>query len=191
MNTELVQWSGEKQQRLQEHLAGMWAEDTWELGGPNGKYRHIHFRLISPSLKIELKYALWYKFDSGERDATKQQTIFCSDAMCLFKWFNQVAPTVSSLLEKPLAHWECRLRSYLVETKRLRQRRYKRWATSQEQVEDVHEDTRICLLRQCYKIVASAYDDREETAKDCWDLRKMGVSVDLTLSYFHLNFAPI
>ncbi len=68
---------------------------------------------------------------------------------------------------------------------------FKRGATSQEQVEDVHEDTRICLLRQCYKIVASAYDDREETAKDCWDLRKMGIPVDLTLSYFQLNFEPI
>lgn len=191
MNTEPVRWSEEQQQGLQEHLTGMWAEDTWELGGPNGKYRHIHFRLISPSLKIELKYALWYKFDSGERDATKQQTILCSDAMRLFAWFNQVAPTVSSLLEKPLAYWECSLRSYLVETKRLRQRRYKRWTTSQEQVDAVFEDTRICLLRQCYKIVADAYDDREETAKDCWDMRKMGLQVDLTVSHFQLNFAPI
>ena len=191
MNTEPIQWSEEKQQGLQEYLTGMWAEDTWELAGQNGKSRHISFRLNSPSLKIELKYALWYKFASGERDKAKQQTIFCSDAMSLFKWFNQVAPTVSSLLEKSLAYWECRLRSYLIETQRLRQRRYRRWATSQEQVEDVHEDTRICLLRQCYKIVASAYDDREETAKDCWDLRKMGVSVDLTLSHFQLNFAPI
>jgi integrase/recombinase XerD len=191
MNTEPLQWSEEKQLGLQVHLTGMWAEDTWELGGPNGKYRHIHFRLNSPSLKMELKYALWYKFASGERDATKQQTIFCSDAMCLFKWMNQVAPTVSSLLEKPLTYWECSLRSYLVETKRLRQRRYKRWTGSQEQVEDVHEDTRICLLRQCYRIVASAYDDRGEIEKDCWDMRKMGLQVDLTVSNFQLNFAPI
>ncbi len=191
MNIEPVQWSEEKQQGLQGHLTGMWVLDTWELGGPNGKNRHIHFRLISPALKAEFKYALWSKFASGERDATKQQTIFCSDAMRLFTWFNQVAPTVSSLLEKPLAYWECSLRSYLVETKRLRQRRYKRWTASQEQVEDVFEDTRIGLLRQCYKILADAYDDREETAKDCWDMRKMGLQVDLTVSQFRLNFTPI
>jgi integrase len=191
MGTEPLQWSEEKQQGLDIHLTGMWALDTWELGGPYGKYRHIHFRLNSPSLKIELKYALWHKFATGERDATKQQTIFCSDAMSLFKWFNQVAPTVASLLEKPLTSWEYSLRSYLVETKRLRQRRYKRWTGSQEQVEDVQEDTRICLLRQCYKIVASAYDGREETTKDCWDMRKMGVPVDLTISQLQLNFAPI
>ena len=193
MTTEPVQfqWSEEKQQGLQGHLTGMWALDTWELGGPNGKNRHIHFRLISPALKAELKYALWSKFASGERDATKQQTIFCSDAMRLFTWFNQVAPTVSSLLEKPLAYWGCSLRSYLAETKRLRQRRYKRWTASQEQVEDVFEDTRIGLLRQCYKILADAYDAREETAKDCWDMRKMGLPVDLTVSQFRLNFAPI
>jgi integrase len=191
MNTEPVQWSEEKQQSLQGYLTGMWAEDTWELGGSNGKNRHIRFRLISPSLKIELKYALWSKFNSGERDATKEQAIFCSDAMRLFTWFNQVAPTVSSLLEKSLAYWECSLRSYLVETKRLRQRHYKRWTNSQEQVEAVFEDTRIGLLRQCYKIVASAYDDREETVKDCWDMRKMGLQVDLTVSQFRLNFAPI
>src|SRR6266700_4141781 len=191
MNTEPVHWSEEKQQGLQVPLTGMWAKDTWELGGPNGKYRNIHFRLNSPSLKIELKYALWYKFASGERDATKQQTIFCSDAMCLFTWFNQGAPTVSSLLEKPLTYWEYSLRSYLVETSRRKQTRYKRLTTSQEYVEAVVEDTRICLLRQCYKIVASAYDDREESAKDCWDMRKMGLQVDLTVSQFRLNFAPI
>jgi hypothetical protein len=147
VSAEPIQWSTEKQQCLQGHLTGMWAEDTWELGGQNGKNRHIRFRLTSPSLKIELKYALWHKFGSGERDATKDQAIFCSDAMRLFKWFNQVAPTVSSLLEKPLAYWECSLRSYLVETKRLRHRHYKRWTTSQEQVDAVQEDTRICLLR--------------------------------------------
>lgn len=55
----------------------------------------------------------------------------------------------------------------------------------------MHEDTRICLLRQYYKIVASAYGDREETTKDCWDMRKMGVAVDLTISQLRLNFAPI
>ncbi len=191
MNTEPVQWSEEKQQGLQVHLTGTWALDTWELGGQNGKNRHLHFRLISPALKTELKYAFWHKFDSGERDATKQQSVFCSDAMRLFAWFNQGAPTISSLLEKPLAYWECSLRSYLVETSRLKQTRYKRLTTSQEYVEAVVEDRRICLLRQCYQILADAYDDREETAKDCWDMRKMGLPVNLTVSQFRLNFAPI
>jgi len=48
MNTEPLQWSEEKQQGLQVHLTGMWALDTWELGGPNGKYRRIHFRGTAP-----------------------------------------------------------------------------------------------------------------------------------------------
>src|SRR5436305_12996958 len=115
MNTEPIQWSEEKRQRLQEWLVGCWAEDTWELVGGKGRKQYLHFSLTSPSLKTELKYALWYKFDSGEWNVRKNQSSMCTRFTVLVPWLNQVAPPISSLLEKTLEYWTWSLRSYLVE----------------------------------------------------------------------------
>ena len=191
MNAEPVQWSEEKQQRLQECLVGGCAEDTWELRGSKGGKCYMRFSFTSPSLKTELKYALWYKFDSGERDVKKPQHDLCRRFMLLITWLNQVAPTTRSLLEKTLEYWTWSLRSYLVETNQLKHYREKHLLARQEYVEYLQEDSRISLFRQCYKIIADAYDDREATEKDCWDMRKMGLAVNLTTSNFRLNFAPI
>jgi hypothetical protein len=103
MNTEPIHWSEEKQQRLQERLIGCWALDTWEQVGPKGTKHYLHFSLLSPALKTELKYALWYKFDSGELDVKKRHDALCRHFALLVSWLNQVAPTILSLLEKPLS----------------------------------------------------------------------------------------
>lgn len=125
MNIEPVYWSQEKQQRLQERLIGCWALDTWELGSSKGGRRYLHFSLTSPALKTELKYALWYKFDSGELDVKKRQDRLCQHFALLVTWLNQVAPATPSLLEKPLEYWEWSLRSYLIETSQFQQYRRK------------------------------------------------------------------
>src|SRR2546425_11430266 len=135
MNAEPVQWSEEKHQRLQECLVGYWAEDTWELRGSKGGKCYLRFTFTSPSLKTELKYALWYKSDSTERDVKKQQYDLCRNFTLLVTWLNQVAPTISSLLEKTLEHWTWSLRSYLVETNQLKQYPEKHLLARQEYVE--------------------------------------------------------
>src|SRR5436305_3722424 len=53
------------------------------------------------------------------------------------------------------------------------------------------EDARIALLRQLYRLIADAYDDRPEIQKDIWDLRKMGVHLNLSLASYTLNFTLI
>lgn len=154
MNPEPVQWSEEKQQRLQERLVGCWAEDNWELKGYyKDRKCSLHFSCTSSSLKTELKYALWYKFDTGERDVRKRQDSLCRYITLLAAWLNQVAPTTRSLLEKPLENWIWSLRSYLVETNQLQQPLGKHLLATQEYMEYIQEDPRITLFRQCYKIV--------------------------------------
>src|SRR5437667_2957000 len=191
MNAEPVQWSEEKQQRLQECLVGCWAEDRWELKGYKDGKCYLHFSFTSPSLKTELKYALWYKFDSGVWDVKKRQNTLCYRFPLLVTWLNQVAPTTRSLLEKPIEYWTWSLRSYLVETDQLKQYPEKHLLATQEYVEYIQEDPHINLFRQCYKIIADAYDNRPETEKDCWDMRKLGLPVNLTATTNQLNFAPI
>src|SRR5438105_2798838 len=115
MSAEPVHWSEKKQKRLQEHLVGGWAEDTWELRGPKEGKCYWRFSLTSPSLKTELKYAIWYKFDSGGWNVKTDQHVSAFFFRDIVAWLNQVAPTLPSLLEQPLEYWEWSLRSYLLE----------------------------------------------------------------------------
>lgn len=68
-DTSMPFWSEEKLTHLQAQLTGPWAEDNWPLLYRNKKKqlveRFLHFSLVSSSLKVEFKYALWYHLDRG------------------------------------------------------------------------------------------------------------------------------
>jgi integrase len=192
-NTEPVQWSEEKRQRLREHLVDQWAEDTWDVvvrkNGGNKQY--LHFPLTSEPLKIELKYAIWRKFSAGEWKLGRDHRALCCEFAYLTRWLNAVAPNVPSLMMHSLEHWEVSLRSYLMQIGRYKRRPESHLRANQQYRHYETEDRRICLFRQLYRIVADAYDEREETDKGIWDLRKLGLAVNLTGSNFHLNFTSI
>jgi len=192
LNAEAVLWSEEKQQRLQDALVGSWTEDEWKFTLPNGSHRYMHFSLlISSSLKNELKYALWRKFDSGAWKREQGHLSHCNLLSLLMQWFNLVAPTCCSLLERSLDQWEISLRTYLIEADQYKPRPRHRLYADQAYKSYESEDARIALLRQIYRIIADAYDDRLETEKDIWDLRKMSVSLNLSTSDYTLNFTLI
>jgi integrase/recombinase XerD len=195
MKAESGFWSEDKLRRLQEQLTGVFAEDRWPMKTITTKKGeeqcHLHFDLTSPALKIEFKYAVWFLFErrTWKREHDQRQLRFHLNCLC--RWLNHVAPTASSLLEKSLQDWEQSLRSYLVETNQLRQLRRKNLRASQAYVEYVFEDRRLGIFRHLYHVIANAYDDREETEKECWDMRKLGLSVNLTGTNFLLNFTAI
>jgi integrase/recombinase XerD len=180
LKSERMDWSLEKQERLQEPLVDQWAADTWDVmekrASKNKSY--LHFSIVSPGLKTELKYAVWYKFTSGEWRLGSDQASFCREFKGLSTWLNIIAPTCPSLMSHSLEYWETSLRSYLIQSGKYRHthRRYLR--ATQERYVHHGEDRRICLMRQLYGVVASAYDEREETDKDVWDMRKLGLTVN-------------
>ena len=193
MSTEPIGWSEEKQRRLQDQLVGIYAEDIWvfPLVKLKNRFYRFHFILTSPSLKTEVKYFVWSKFNGNhwKRDGDHRQ--LASDLKYLMKWLNRSNPPIQSILEKPLEQWELAFRSYLVETGHLRIKRGKRLLSTQAYGEKREEDFRILLLRQLYSIIGDAYDDRPEVEKDIWDLRKMNVLLNPTLSPPKLNFTSI
>jgi integrase/recombinase XerD len=194
MNTEPVGWSEEKQKHLHEYLTGLFAEDTWEVGAQtkHGKSYplSLRFPLLSAALKTELKYALWYKFERGEW-AMGRKSGGTWECTCICQWLNAVAPTAHSLMERSLPLWELSFRSWLVETNHLRPVKTKGLLATQTIVEYAAEDRSIVLFRQVYKIVADAYDDRQETEKDIWDMRVMGLALNRTATGYILNFTLI
>jgi integrase/recombinase XerD len=188
---EPVLWSEEKQRRLQESLVGKWATDTWELISQKGVRRWMCFFPIPLPLKTELQYAAWHKFHTGEWCLEHDQRHHCEQIMHLVDWLNRAKPDVQSFMEKPLEYWIMSLRSYLVETNEFKQERSRFLRATQTYAEYRNEDARISLFRHLYGVIANAYDDRAETEKDVWDMRKLGLPVNQTRSHYTLNFAPI
>ena len=193
MENEPVQWSEENQKRLQERLCGMWAEDTWIFTPTNPKYKrwYLRFTLTSPSLNVELKYAVWCKLNERQKNLDWSARNLRSALNRLFAWLNQFEPAVRSLMDKRLEQWEESFRSFLVLKGKLHPKKLKRLLSTQRYVEYQLEDESIGLLRRLYKIISEAYDDRPETEKDVWDVRAMGLAPDLLYGRMYLNFTPI
>lgn len=191
MNSEPIRWSAEKQQHLANQLTGFWAEDTWSFTSKQNQVYQMRFFLPAPALQAEIKYALYAKFESGRWKVDGNLSPMCRDVKAIQEWLSRLPFLPGSLMQKPLEQWEMALRSSLVQTGQYRRRTGRELRADQTYVERWEEDSRIRVLRQIYTIVAQAYDDREETQKDVWDMRKLGVTLDLTRSGYLLNFTPI
>ena len=193
--TNLAQCSEEKLQRLQAQLTGKWADDTWTMITQNRKgktdQRVLHFTFASPSLSIEFKYALWYGLQQGLWEKPSSQYRLFYSMQLLMHWLNQTAPATLSLVDKSLEFWIFSLRTYLVEAGKYRPGKKKRLLASQIYGETTIDDRRIHHLRVLYRIIAEAYDDRPEMEKEIWDLRKLGLPLNLSQSSFYLNFTVI
>src|SRR5258708_5430990 len=198
MSANPLSWSEERQQSLHEHLQGLFVSDAWRVGPTDKpeKQSTLDFSLLQSNLlKIELKYAVWCKFqrkewnlEGGRHDRNRQ---------CLhhiITWLNRIAPGRQSLLEKSLASWELSLRSFLIETGKYRVVHPHNKYVNAQQILVHHEDREnetVRWFRQMYKIVADAYDDRPEVEKDIWDLHKMGLEVNMASTAHRVNFTRI
>ncbi len=192
MQTNLACWSVPKQQRLQEQLTGLWAEEVWSLQRTRRAQRsELHFALLSSGLKTEIQYALWWHFTYGYKDVEKCQPSLCSAVICIIEWLNQIAPKSSSLMEKPLEYWDWSLRSYLVEHGRYRERTTKFLLASQTYKDYRSENYIIKAFRLIYVTVEQAYDERPEMERDIWNLRKLGYAITQSKMTYLLNFTSI
>jgi integrase len=195
MESPYVQWSEEKLKYLEKQLIHMWAEDVWIFFNPSAPKRHYHqylrFNLTSPSLKIEVKYAIWNKFDRGTMKMSSDKRCIQAELRWVIEWLNLFDPPVRSLMDRSVEYWKESLRTYLINAGRYKTRIYKDLAASQAYREYVGNDRRILLLCQIYTTLQAAYDNRPEKEKDIWNLRSMGITVNLTNSQSTLNFTGI
>jgi site-specific recombinase XerD len=193
MQDEMIPGIGDSQKRLQEHLVGPWADDVWLVTPKSSKRKavYLQFPIISIPLKSEIKYAVWSKFDSGQREIGRDHRDLCRELVVVITWLNHFTPPVLSLMERSLEQWEISLRSYIIQTGQLRPKVQKVLLSTQEYVECVGEDMRILLFRQLFNIIQDVYDDRPALERDIWDLRKLGLDVNLTSTKHLLNFTLI
>jgi hypothetical protein len=201
MNQEpahLLLWSEEKRLRLHACLTGMWAENSWQLESINEQgepvQRTLCVAFANVSLNNEFKYALWYQWNQGiwQRYHKRGQRAVLHSLRYLVSWLQDIQSSLRSFLERPLSFWECSLRSWLVQTEQYAPRSSKRlMATTHTYKRYVTEDRRIYLFRTIYHTLVEAYDDREQTEKDVWDLQTFGVPLNLSQAGHKLNFTLI
>lgn len=205
MSAAAPSWSALQQLHLQEQIVGFWAQDEWNmdecplppsrrkkpLNPARASQRKLHFHGLAPSLSVELKYACWQKFARG--DWAPHSELYGLHIARIVNWLKQVAPVGASFLQSSLEQWEVSLRSYLLEHGKLRVFKHHHLDASQQFRMYDHPNPHLTLLHQIYALIAEAYDDPEKTEyeKDIWDLRKLGVDLNLSASAYRINFRSI
>jgi integrase len=192
MNSEPELLPEEKQRRLHERLPAPWTADTWTLTlTPANESRQIQFSFQYPSFNIELKYALWQKLVNkrGKKNTCSISTF--GELKHIMTWLHHCHYPTRSLMEQNLEQWENSLSSYLLQTGHFWPQQKKTLLATQQYVVNDRQENHICHLRQIYTVIKDAYDDRSAEEKDIWDMRAMGLAVDLTLGSHLLNFTFI
>src|SRR4051812_2884448 len=97
MHSDPLYWSAEKLQHMREQLVGPWAEDIWVFTSTNPKHTarcYLRFHVASPSIKVELKYALWTKFEPGQwsMDAYSLSAGQAKHITCIIRWLDRFTP---------------------------------------------------------------------------------------------------
>lgn len=174
-------------------LIGRWEADTWTFPLQEAGRRSytFHFACRSPGIRLELKYALWRKFDAGEWDATGNHRNESLALTRLGAWLDKEAPAARSLLDRPPHDWEVALRAHLAGEGRLSADVRQVLMADQRYRAYPEEDRRIRLLRQIRAMVLSACDTRPELEKDVWDLAALGVPQHPLTGTRRLDFAAI
>ena len=182
---------------LREQVAGYWAAEIWDLrdcplGHRRGHTsRYVRFACASEALNTELKFAVWQTVARGEW-TLDTLAVQASHVRLIAEWANQEATGLSSIVEYPLDWCVASFRAFLRERGTLRAGTRRALNRRQELVEYPIDDKRIFTLRRLYRVIADAYDERPEHEKDRWDLRKLGIPLNLSVSTeYWLDFAVI
>jgi integrase len=186
-----------QEQNLAAQLTEYWAKDRWEFqycpikdGCFDFRGKTIYFTCRTPTIQTELKYACWQKLKIQE---WKTKTLWskATDIRLIGLWINTTMPKLNSLIERDLDSLVISFRSYLVNTGYWVEHVNTKLDGNQ-QVREYHGwSNRLNTLRQIYKVLEAAYDNRDEYDKEVWDVRKLGYRGNPAKSSYTISFANI
>lgn len=186
-------WSRERQQFMFYQLTGFWKADIWDSRNSPvqirvcAKQRRLRFGCNSSAVNDELKYACWKKFSGGGWRTTEQ----LGKVHRMVKWLNTLDPLPASLMSRSFDEWRTLYTTYLKERGMYSQGTTSRMNREQRLLVSARDSPYIGTLRQVYSILEDAFDDRPECEKDVWNLQRMSVPTNLSLSNFTLSFHGI
>jgi integrase/recombinase XerD len=190
-----ILWKRAKQRRLLAELRGFWSEDIWDMRNspvrtgltPVARQRYLYFECKSQTINDELKYACWKKFSEGSWRTTSETTMVHR----LIKWLNTLNPPPASFMSRSFESWREGYTSYLKGCGMYNQGTTTHMDGQQRPRVSSRDSAYIGTLRQVFLILEKAYDDRPEHEKDVWDLRRLAIPVNPSLSDTTLNFSSI
>jgi len=194
MSRQSAKWNHAKQHRLLAQLKGFWAEDVWDMQSCpvqglslKANQRRLRLECKSRTINGELKYAFWKKFAEGQWTSTQELT----RVHLLVRWLNGLKHLPVSLMERDLESWKRSYTAYLRRCGMYRMGTTHRMDSRQQPRVTPRDSAYISTLRQAYLVLSDAYDDRPEQEKDIWDLRRVSMLHNPTLSPGPLNFLKI
>jgi integrase len=194
MSCYTERWNRAKQRRLLAQLEGFWSNDVWDMQccsieglSPKSSQRRLRFHCKSAAINGELKYVFRKKFVEGQWRSTQELT----KVHLLVKWLNSLKHLPLSLMEHDLEWWRRSYTSYLTKRGMYRMGTTCRMDGDQQPSVTPRDSAYISTLRQAYLLLSDAYDERPEQEKDIWDLRRLSMLHNPTLSPGPLNFLLI
>ncbi|TYR80875.1 hypothetical protein FZC66_11015 [Priestia megaterium] len=157
----------------------------------NCKNKNVHFKIHSPSIKLELKY-LWYH--KLFLDEWTLKSNFIGQAPYLRKltaFLNEKYLNLYSLLELDINRVECEWLIWL------EQNGFKTQTTRKDKLygDLTYKSHSATFLRLMYNTLLRLTDTREEWEKDCWDVRILneqnGVKYSKSKHNFYMGFSNI
>lgn len=185
-----ISWRREQQKLLLNELKEFWQEDVWDMRNCpaqlriTAKQRRLRFRCKSASLNGELKYACWRKFSGGGWRTTQEVT----KVHRLIKWLNTMDHLPPSLLGQTYDRWRSQYTGYLKKRDMYHPGTVARMDREQRLQITPRDSPYIGVFRQIYSTLETAYDSRPEHQKDVWNLQRLSVPTNLSLSNLTLSF---
>jgi integrase len=187
-------WNRAVQVQLLSELKGFWAGDLWDMHhspvkdlSPNASQRRLRFNCKYPAINGELKYLCWRKFTCGEWRGTQELSLVHR----MIQWLNSMPDSPSSLMDRSFETWRELYLRYLTGLGIGGQPTTARMDGKQQVRVTPRDCSYISTLRQACILLSQAYDLRPEREKDIWDLKRMGVSTNLSQSNVKLSFLVI
>ena len=194
MSRRTAHWNSVKQRRLLAQLQGFWGDDLWDMHSspveglsPKASQRRLRFECKSSTINGELKYVFRKKFVDGQWRSTQELT----RVHLMVKWLNSLNRLPESFMEHDLEWWRRSYTSYLKKRGMYRMGMTCRMDGDQQPRVTPRDSAYISTLRQAYLLLSDAYDERPEQEKDIWDLRRLSMLHNPTLSPGPLNFLLI
>ncbi|HKV81417.1 MAG TPA: tyrosine-type recombinase/integrase [Candidatus Sulfotelmatobacter sp.] len=188
-----ISWNREQQESLLNELKGFWQEDVWDMRNSpaqlriTAKQRFLRFKCKSASLNGELKYACWKKFSGGGWRTVQEVT----KVHLVIKWLNTINELPSSLLDQTYDQWRSQYTRHLKKRDMYHPGTVSRMDREQRLMITPRDSPYIGILRQIYFTLETAYDNRPEYKKDVWNLHRLSVPTNLSLSNLTLSFRGI
>jgi site-specific recombinase XerD len=189
--------SDDKLCALRDALVGFWAAQTWALAccplqgpGAKGRWGEIKFTHPSEVVRIELQYACWLKFESGQWKPDQEHSRRINR---FIRFLTLKYPRIRSLLSVKFSELEIAFRTHLTNAGQKGRYEKKHFQLDRNQQPRYYKRVSpdVSVFRCIYRVIEDAYDERDEPEKDVWDVRRLGVTLNLSTSQFKLNFTHI